>query len=126
MRIGIFGRGRLGSALIEAARQAPDLELAWAVGQGEAPPAPVEVALAASTPETGCREARACRYAVGIAPGGQQAGPMNIPNPFGLRPQFIRLLAQGPRHTWSAEANVTCENEAAAREQVPLRCPRQF
>ncbi len=51
MRIGIFGRGRLGSAVIEAARQAPDLELAWAVGQGEAPPAPVAVALAASTPE---------------------------------------------------------------------------
>lgn len=51
MRIGIFGRGRLGSAIAEEARQAPDLELVWVVDRHEAPSAPVQVALAASTAE---------------------------------------------------------------------------
>lgn len=43
-RIGIFGRGRLGSAIAAEAGEA----LAWVVDQGEAPPGPVDVAIDAS------------------------------------------------------------------------------
>jgi 4-hydroxy-tetrahydrodipicolinate reductase len=48
MRIGIFGRGRLGSAILAAARTRQDLEVAWAVEQGEAPGTAVDVAIDAS------------------------------------------------------------------------------
>ena len=48
MRIGIFGQGRLGSAIAEAAQAAPDLELVWALdGPGE--PVAVDLAFDAST-----------------------------------------------------------------------------
>jgi 4-hydroxy-tetrahydrodipicolinate reductase len=47
MRIGIFGTGRLGTAIAEAAQAAPDLELAWTLGPGEAPE-PVDLAIDAS------------------------------------------------------------------------------
>lgn len=48
MRIGIFGRGRLGQALAEAVTAAPDLELAWSLGREGEPDAPVDLALDAS------------------------------------------------------------------------------
>ena len=48
MRIGLFGRGRFGSALLASARDAEDLEIAWAVDRGESPSSPVEVAIEAS------------------------------------------------------------------------------
>ena len=51
MRIGLFGRGRLGSAILAAAQRQPDLELAWTVDQGEAPSGPVDVAIDASVAE---------------------------------------------------------------------------
>lgn len=47
MRIGIFGRGRLGAAVAQAAREAPDLEVAWCLGRDGAP-TPVELAIDAS------------------------------------------------------------------------------
>ena len=50
MRIGVFGRGRLGSAIAQAAQEAPDLELAWALGR-EGAPSSVAVAIDASTAE---------------------------------------------------------------------------
>lgn len=47
MRIGIFGQGRLGSAIAEAVAQAPDMDLAWTLdGPGE--PGPCDLALDAS------------------------------------------------------------------------------
>lgn len=45
LRIGIFGRGRLGSLVAGAVADAPDLELAWALGRGAAPGSVVDVAL---------------------------------------------------------------------------------
>lgn len=48
MRVGLFGRGRLGSAILAAARRAEDLEITWAVERGESPSLPVEVAIDAS------------------------------------------------------------------------------
>jgi len=45
MRIGIFGRGRLGSAAIEAAAKESDIEVAWTVDLGESPSGPVDAAL---------------------------------------------------------------------------------
>ncbi len=45
MRIGIFGRGRLGAAAIEAASKESDIEVAWTVDLGESPSGPVEAAL---------------------------------------------------------------------------------
>lgn len=51
MRIGIFGRGRLGSAIATEAQRAQDLQLIWSVDRQEVPSGPVEVALAASTAE---------------------------------------------------------------------------
>lgn len=49
LQIGIFGRGRLGSAIAAAAEQADDLEVAWLVGH-DAPQdlSPVDVALEVS------------------------------------------------------------------------------
>ena len=47
MRLGIFGRGRLGSAIAAAARQA-GVEVAWTLGREGAPPGPVDVAIDAS------------------------------------------------------------------------------
>ncbi|BDU75790.1 4-hydroxy-tetrahydrodipicolinate reductase [Mesoterricola sediminis] len=46
--IGIFGQGRLGAAIAQAAAAAPDLEVVWTV-DGPADPPPVDVALDAST-----------------------------------------------------------------------------
>jgi len=48
MRVGIFGQGRLGSAIAEAVRSAPDLELAWTLDGPGQPPA-VDLAFDAST-----------------------------------------------------------------------------
>ena len=47
MRIGIFGEGRLGSAIAREAASAPDLELAWILGPGGTP-SPVDLAIDAS------------------------------------------------------------------------------
>ncbi len=51
MRVGIFGRGRLGRAIAHELESSPDLTLAWQVDKGEAPHGPVDVAIAASTAE---------------------------------------------------------------------------
>jgi 4-hydroxy-tetrahydrodipicolinate reductase len=48
MRIGIFGRGRLGAAIAEVVRESPDAELAWIAGRGEVPGEAVDVAIDAS------------------------------------------------------------------------------
>jgi 4-hydroxy-tetrahydrodipicolinate reductase len=48
MRIGIFGRGRLGGAVAALAARESDLELAWTVDLGEEPGGRVDVALDAS------------------------------------------------------------------------------
>lgn len=48
LRIGVFGRGRLGSAVVECSRESKDLTLAWALGRGYAPRSPVDVVLDAS------------------------------------------------------------------------------
>lgn len=44
LRIGVFGRGRLGREIAEAA----GAQLAWVLGKGEHPPGPVDVAIEAS------------------------------------------------------------------------------
>ena len=46
-RLGLFGRGRLGAAIAEAAR-ASGLPLAWQAGREDAPSGPVDVAIDAS------------------------------------------------------------------------------
>jgi 4-hydroxy-tetrahydrodipicolinate reductase len=48
MRLGVFGRGRLGCAILAAAQRQDDLQIAWIVDQGEIPPGPVDVAIDAS------------------------------------------------------------------------------
>ena len=48
MRLGIFGRGRLGSAILAAAQRQVDLQIAWTVDQGETPYGSVDVAIDAS------------------------------------------------------------------------------
>ncbi|MBP1627459.1 MAG: hypothetical protein H6Q00_1934 [Holophagaceae bacterium] len=48
IRVGIFGRGRLGTAIAQAMEATSDLELVWHVDQGEVPAGPVDVAVAAS------------------------------------------------------------------------------
>ena len=48
MRIGLFGRGRLGSAILAAAQCQEDLQIAWIVDQGELPSGAVDVAIDAS------------------------------------------------------------------------------
>ena len=45
MKIGVFGRGRLGSAIASAASS----DLAWQVGRGEVPSDPVDVLIDVST-----------------------------------------------------------------------------
>jgi len=49
MRIGIFGRGRLGGAIAEVVRECPDAELAWIAGRGEAPTGAADVVIDASS-----------------------------------------------------------------------------
>jgi 4-hydroxy-tetrahydrodipicolinate reductase len=51
MRLGLFGRGRLGSAILAAAQRQDDLQIAWTVDQGETPSGPVDVAIDASVLE---------------------------------------------------------------------------
>ena len=48
MRVGIFGRGRLGLAIAEQVAASGDLELVWHIDQGEAPGAGAELAFDAS------------------------------------------------------------------------------
>ena len=48
MRIGIFGRGRLGGAIAEVACSDPRFEIAWIVGRDGSPSLPVDVAVDAS------------------------------------------------------------------------------
>ena len=48
MRIGLFGRGRLGTAIAEALAAAPDLDLVWHLGRDGVPPAGAELAIDAS------------------------------------------------------------------------------
>jgi 4-hydroxy-tetrahydrodipicolinate reductase len=48
MRIGIFGRGKLGSAIASAAAREGDLEVAWTVDIGETPSGPVDAAVDSS------------------------------------------------------------------------------
>jgi len=48
MRIGIFGNGRLGSAVARLLASERDMELVWALDKGESPTGPVDVALDAS------------------------------------------------------------------------------
>jgi 4-hydroxy-tetrahydrodipicolinate reductase len=51
MRVGIFGRGRLGSAILAAAQRQEDIQITWIVDQGETPSGPVDVAIDASMAE---------------------------------------------------------------------------
>lgn len=44
-RVGIFGRGRLGTLVADAVYATPDLRLAWALGREDEPRAPVDVAV---------------------------------------------------------------------------------
>ncbi len=50
LRIGLFGRGRLAAAIVEAARAA-GTPVAWQAGRGETPGGPVDVAVDASVAE---------------------------------------------------------------------------
>jgi 4-hydroxy-tetrahydrodipicolinate reductase len=49
MRIGIFGRGRLGAAIAEVVRESPEAELVWSAGRGEAPTGAADVVIDASS-----------------------------------------------------------------------------
>ena len=51
MRVGVFGRGRLGGAIAEIARADPELEIVWAVGRDGTPSGKVDVAIDASAAE---------------------------------------------------------------------------
>lgn len=51
MRIGLFGRGRLGSAILDIARRREGLEVIWAVDLDETPSGPVDVVIDASLAE---------------------------------------------------------------------------
>ncbi len=51
MRLGLFGTGRLGSAMAEAAREASDLELKWQVDLEVPPAIPVDLVLEATVAE---------------------------------------------------------------------------
>ncbi|HWQ09573.1 MAG TPA: dihydrodipicolinate reductase C-terminal domain-containing protein [Holophaga sp.] len=51
MRIGLFGRGRLGSAILDVARRRKDIEVIWAVDLDETPSGPVDAAIDASLAE---------------------------------------------------------------------------
>jgi 4-hydroxy-tetrahydrodipicolinate reductase len=48
MRIGVFGRGKLGSAVVALASKEKDIEVAWVVDLGEEPGAKVDAVLDAS------------------------------------------------------------------------------
>jgi 4-hydroxy-tetrahydrodipicolinate reductase len=48
MRLGIFGRGKLGSAIAALASREKDLEIGWFIDVGEEPSGPVDAALDAS------------------------------------------------------------------------------
>ena len=48
MRIGLFGQGRLGSAISAELASAPDLQLAWCLGRSGTPEAGAELAIDAS------------------------------------------------------------------------------
>jgi len=49
MRVGIFGRGRLGAAIADVVGETPDAELVWTVGRDESPRQSVDVAFDASS-----------------------------------------------------------------------------
>ncbi|PKL23746.1 MAG: hypothetical protein CVV47_13105 [Spirochaetae bacterium HGW-Spirochaetae-3] len=49
VRIGLFGRGRLGTAVVERIGLTPGVELAWVAGRGEPPCAGADVVLDASS-----------------------------------------------------------------------------
>jgi 4-hydroxy-tetrahydrodipicolinate reductase len=51
MKIGLFGRGRLGSAILSVASRQEDIEVVWSVDVGEQPSGPVDVALDATLAE---------------------------------------------------------------------------
>jgi 4-hydroxy-tetrahydrodipicolinate reductase len=51
MRLGLFGRGRLGSAIQAAAERQEDIEIIWSVDQGETPSSRADVAIDASVSE---------------------------------------------------------------------------
>ncbi len=51
MRVGIFGRGRLGNTIAHEIGEAPDWELRWHVDRGEDPGGEVDVAIDASVSE---------------------------------------------------------------------------
>ena len=51
LRIGIFGRGRLGSLVEAAVRRDGDLELVWSLGRDEQPSGQVDVAVDVTHPE---------------------------------------------------------------------------
>ena len=48
MRLGLFGRGRLGSAILAAAQRQTDLDIIWSVDRGEVPSGAVDAAIDAS------------------------------------------------------------------------------
>lgn len=45
LKVGLFGRGRLGALVAEAVQAAPDLRLCWALGRNDRPGEAVDVAL---------------------------------------------------------------------------------
>lgn len=51
MRVGLFGRGRLGTAILTAAQRRQDIQIVWTVDQGETPSGSVDVAIDASVAE---------------------------------------------------------------------------
>jgi 4-hydroxy-tetrahydrodipicolinate reductase len=56
MKIGVFGKGRLGSAVLAVASRQEDVEIVWAIDKGESIPdvkvdAAIDVSLAESVPE---------------------------------------------------------------------------
>ncbi len=48
MRVGLFGRGRLGSAILTAAQRRSEIEIVWVADHGESPQGSVDVAIDAS------------------------------------------------------------------------------
>jgi len=105
LRVGIFGRGRLGSAAAALVGSAPDLELAWVEGREAGPRSPVDVALdasAAAAVEAHLAWARDARVdfvigttgwpisVLGEAP--RESGVMTAPN-FSLAVAFARRVA---------------------------------
>lgn len=58
MKVGIFGRGRLGSAVARLVGSQPDLELTWIIDKGEEPSSTVEAVLDASSADAVAGHAR--------------------------------------------------------------------